>query len=554
MSWLTDLGRLFVPEPVQTRSEFPGFDEQLAAIRNAQAQPRPWRLASVQEALGVPAILSAVSLISGVAGSLSMEAFRSGALVSDQTQIPRLLLRPNPRSTAREFNLKTAFYQATRGEFWWWVAHRDTDGNPDALFPVPPWEIVVEPNDRDRLNPTIRWLARVMPNADMRHQMYLPGPDGLRGVGPLQLAGAAVSVTVEASNWAANFFAGNLPSIIGTTDQDLDENDLKALDLQWQEKPGNLPRWASNGMSFEFPPIDADRAQLNDTRAFQVGEVARMFGIPGPLLEYQMSGSSLTYRNEEDIWSDFQRRCLSPQYLEPIEQEMSDLLPRTVVGRFNLDQLLRADIATRFETYKIGIESGIYGPEFAQRKEGIIPGNVDFAPVPFSPPAADPGAIPMRTRSLEPVRCSHCKALIGEASGAYRLVCRRCKTVNESLAEEPFMPAMLTALLAARSEPQQLPPISINPQIALAAPDLSVMENMVAEQKESNQIQARNSEMLEELLGRDVPTPQVHYTPPEVVVTVPKPDPVVIQFPRPTRKVIERDKNGRIVGLREEPA
>lgn len=551
MSWLDSLARAFVPQPMQEReADLTAFADQLAAIRRGQNAARPWRQAGVNEALGVPAILSAVSLISGVAGSLSMEAFRSGALVSDQTQIPRLLLRPNPRSTAREFYLKTAFYHASRGEFWWWVAHRDTDGNADALFPVPPWEINVERNDRDRLSPVIRWLNRVMPNEDMRHQMYLPGADGLRGVGPLQLAGAAVSVTVEASNWAANFYAGNLPSLVGTTDQDLDENDLKALDAQWAEKPGNLPRWMTNGMTLAESPFDAQKAQLTESRSFQVGEVARMFGIPGPLLEYQMSGSSLTYRNEEDIWSDFQRRCLSPQYLEPIEQEMSDLLPRTLVGRFNLDQLLRADVKTRFDVYGVGIDKGIFGADYAQRKEGIIPGNVDFAPVPFSPPAADPGPIPMQSRSLEPVHCVKCHALLAEfAAPPYRFTCRKCKTVTSAI--EPMQERELAA-------PQPAPQLTVSPSISFASPDLSVMEKLAEETKRGNDIHARTANAIEELLGREQVIPQIHVaSPPPAEVTVDNGSFVeAIQdlkamMATPRKRTVIRNDEGRIVGVED---
>lgn len=552
MSWLDTLARAFVPQPMQEReiSDLSNFEDQLAAIRRGQNQARPWRQASVNEALGVPAILSAVSLISGVAGSLSMEAFRSGALVTDQAQVPRLMQRPNPRSTAREFYLKTAFYHASRGEFWWWVAHRDTDGNADALFPVPPWEITVERNDRDRLNPTIRWLNRIMPNDDMRHQMYLPGPDGLRGVGPLQLAGAAVSVTVEASNWAANFYSGALPSIVGTTEQDLDAEDLKALDEQWSEKPANLPRWMTNGMTLGEAPFDAQKAQLTESRSFQVGEVARMFGIPGPLLEYQMSGSSLTYRNEEDIWSDFQRRCLSPQYLEPMEQEMSDLLPRTVVGRFNLDQLLRADIKTRFDVYGVGIDKGIFGADYAQRKEGIIPGNVDFAPVPFSPPAADPGPIPMQSRSLEPVHCVKCHALLAEFAGApYRFTCRKCKSVTT--AAEP---------LQVREAPVQAAPqpLTVAPSISFASPDLSVIEKLAAETKRGNDIHARTASAIEELLGRDQVIPQITVeaaAAPEVTVHtdsfVEAVADLKAMYAMPRKRQVIRNAEGRIVGVED---
>lgn len=371
-----------------------------------------WRRKSVAQALGVPAILSAVSLIAGTVGRLSLDAYQNGALVLDRSRVPQMMVRPNPRGTPREFNLRTAFYQATRGEFWWFVAHRDGDGNADALFPVPPWEVTVEANPADRLRPTIRWAGKLIRNEDMRHQIYLPDPNdpaGVRGVGPLQLAGAAVSVAVEADTWAGNFFSGSLPSLVGTTKLDLDEVDLKALDAQWLEKANNLPRWMGSDMHLEAPPYDAQKAQLTETRMHSVGEVARLFNIPGPLLEYQMSGQSLTYRNGSDIWTQMQQQCLSPHYLEPMQQEISDLQVRSITGIYNTWELTKADIKTRYEVYESGItKSGILSVEAAQRMEGLAPGDVNYAPVPVSPPSAVT-AIPSqlsRSEEFKQLRCA----------------------------------------------------------------------------------------------------------------------------------------------------
>lgn len=425
MTWLDTLGRLFVPE--QTRSAIP-IDEQLATLRRKYEQARPWRDPSVDDALGVPAIFGAVSLIANTVGSLSLEAYRSGVKLAD-TDTPRLLQRPNPFTTPRDFFRDTAFYLASRGEEWWWVAARDLDGLAVSLYPVPPWEVTLEQNDADRNRPTIRWGDRVMPNRDMLHITYLPGPGG-RGVGPLQLCGAAVSVTVEAQEWAANFYSGSIPSMIGTTDQDLDEIETAALDKQWLEKPANLPRWLGNGVTMSESPFDPQRAQLTESRQHQVGDTARMFDMPGALIEYQMSGSSLTYQNQEGIWTDFARRCLSPHYLEPIEQTISDLLTRSTVGRFNTKQLLRADVKTRMDVHTAAITAGIYDAATAAQEEGYAPGNVDYAPVPFAPPGAVPSAIP---RSAAAVRCTSCNKQLAEtATPPYRITCPRCKTVNEA--------------------------------------------------------------------------------------------------------------------------
>ena len=419
--------------PIETRSldAYPSYEQQMQAVWNRHRQARPWRPATVTEATGVPAIFSAISLIADTVGSLSLEAFRRGVLLNSD-EAPRLVQRPNPLSTPRAFFRDTAYYLATRGEAWWWIARRDIDDAAISLFPVPPWEITVVANDRDRLQPTIKWGDKKIDNEDIRQITYLPGDDGLRGVGPLQVCGAAASVTVEAQEWAANFFSGSVPSIVGTTDADMTDQELEQMDKQWNEKAPNLPRWLTNGLKLSDSPFDPQKAQLTESRQHQVGESARMFNMPGALIEYQMGGSSLTYQNQADIWQDFQRRCLSPHYLEPIEQEMSDLLTRSTVARFNLKQLLRADPKTRMEVHGLAIDKGIYSPEVAAQEEGYLPGSVDFAPVPLAAPQAIPTQLPVnRSRSvLRDLRCSKCGRLAARVGdGAiYETRCAKCGT------------------------------------------------------------------------------------------------------------------------------
>lgn len=410
-------------------SAYPDIDTQIAAARRV-ASARSYRLPSVQEALGVPSILAACQLIAGTVGSLSMEAYQNGVLVTSREQVPRLLQRPNPKTTPREFWRDTAWYLATRGEAWWWVAARDGDGMATSLVVVPPWEVNVQQNPSDRFSPFIEWLGRRRDPNDLRQLTYMPGLDGLHGIGPLQVSLAAASVAIEADAWAANFFSGALPSLIGTTDQDLDEQDLINLDKQWMEKDNNLPRWVWNGLTFQQPPFDAEKSQLTESRQFQVGEVARMFGIPGPLLEYQSPGSALTYRNESDMWTQFINQALNPHYLEPMQQEISDLLTRNAVGKFNTDQLQRADIKTRFDAYGVAVDKRILDRDEARRELGYGPGNIDFVSVPPAPPVAQ--FEPIRTMRLtHDGRCTNCKKRLADvAPSGWRTTCPRCNTEN----------------------------------------------------------------------------------------------------------------------------
>ncbi len=491
MSILSKLGHMLVgelpPAPIHTRAggEFPSFDEQMDVIRGRLRDT--YRTASVDDALGSPAIFGAVSLIANTLGTLSFEAFRRGTLMAME-EAPRLIQRPNPFSTLRVFLRDTAFYLATRGEAWWWIAVRDPiDGSPLSLYPVPPWEIVVEPNDRNRLRPTIKWADREIHNEDIRQITYLPGRNG-RGIGPLQKCGAAVSIAVEAQEWAANFFSGSLPSMIGTTEQDMTEEEMQIMDKQWLEKPGNVPRWLTSGLKMSESPFDPEKAQLSQARDANVGDAARMFNMPGALIEYQMSGSSLRYQNQDHIWTDFQRRCLSPNYIEPIEQEISDLLTRSTVARLNLKQLLRSDPKTRMEVHKLAIDTGVYDAATAAREEGYAPGNVDYAPVPMALPQARPLLLPpnreLATRSaLDELRCEKCGKLVGRVAGPAEIVCGRCGTTVHSLtrmeavlletpqrADAPRRPEAVSELAEALRALSEPPAIHVEAPVVNVAP------------------------------------------------------------------------------------
>lgn len=396
---------------------------------------RPWRLPSVAEILGVPAINRGVSLISGTTGMLAMQGVRDGA-VMDST--PPLLARPDPYRAPDEFYGGTAADMAKYGEFVWWIASTDGDGHASALIRVPLRELQVEENVRNRLLPTYRWGDKVgtrystaNPSGRFVHRMYpLADPFDLRGRGPLQLCGAALSVSVEAQEWAANFYAeGGYPSINLHDPTDLTADEAEDLRTQWVKTPRNTPQVTSGALELREVPVNTVGAQMLDGRQYNNGDAARILGIPGSLMEYQSPGSSLTYQNLEGEFTKLIRTCLQQFYFEPIESAMSDLLTRSTTARFNVAAFLRADAFTRFRIHKLAIEAGIYDTAYAQRQEGILPGDVEFAAVPPSPPAAIPTALP-RTASMADVRCSKCNKKLGRAGGPVEISCGRCGTLT----------------------------------------------------------------------------------------------------------------------------
>jgi HK97 family phage portal protein len=441
------------PENVQARaidsfSDLPGLTEQLLQIQGLRASP--WRAVGIREALGVPAIFGAVNLIANIIGSMSMRALRNEVELPPGDR-PRVIVRPDPFTIPREFYRGTGYNLASRGEAWWWAAARNTDGMAISVINVNPAEVTVEEDPKDLRYPIIKWRNVTMRNEDFRQLVYAREPGSLRGHGPLQMCGAAISVAVEAQEWAANFYAGGgrppliikSASELGANPDFLDaESEASALREQWMDQDANTPRVIDPGIEdVTFPPESSQGAQMLEARAHQNVDVATMFGMDASLLNAAVSGSSLTYQNVGSEFERFLRKCLRPNYLEVIEQTMSDFLPRSTVARFNTDSITLADIKTRYDVYGVGIDKGIISPEEAREFEGLAPGDVENAAVPFSPPTAIPTRLPIqsnRTVQTE-FRCDGRRLRNGILTTCGKLLtsdwrgrCPRCKKEYEA--------------------------------------------------------------------------------------------------------------------------
>ena len=406
---------------------YPDLATQLANIRRYERGP--WRAASVTEAMGVPSIYGAVNLFGNLTGSMSMEALRNEVRLPPQDR-PRLIVRPDPLTIPREFFRSTAYNLASRGEAWWWVARRDDDGNALSLISIPPQEVQMAENPRDLRYPTITWRDKVMPNDDFRQLVWSREPGSLRGAGPLQMCGAAISVAVESQLWAANFFAGgnsaiwvktSIPLAGGTGEEDdetgLSESEVQRFLAEWMNKDSNTPRVTDDTVEdIKELNLNPQGAQMLEARAHQNVDVATMFNMDAELLNAVVSGSSLTYQNTGQRFDNFIKMSLRPNVLEVIEQTMSDFLTRSTVARFNTDFLTESDPKTRWDIYNSAVS--VIGQDeaaaMAREGEGLAPGDVENAPVPFAPPQAIPTAASLEMRDALHIRTDEdrCQAII----------------------------------------------------------------------------------------------------------------------------------------------
>jgi HK97 family phage portal protein len=369
-------------------TDYPDIDAQLYDRQRASAGQL---LPSIREALGIPAVNRAVTMLSTIAATLDLDAFRAGELIDPD---PQLVQRPCKAMTPGRFTRDSVFYMATRGETIWLVTDRYAeDGSPASLYPVVPEAMQSDFDGISHVWKRTTTDGKQIPYdpRDVIHITLLtPDPITGRGLGPMQLCGAALNVAIEADRWAARYFSGGgMPSVFLSATGILAGDEPQKIKDQWLHDPPNMPKVASN-ITPTVLNSNPEQAQLVGSRAHSRGDVALMFGISGRLLEAPVAGTALSYTNVGDLATELVRLTLAPYYLEQIEQAFSDLLPRGTEARYDVEGFQRADAKTRWQIYEIASKLGVIDEQGIADREMIELPAKPAQPAPVALPQALP--------------------------------------------------------------------------------------------------------------------------------------------------------------------
>lgn len=324
-------------------------------------------------ALGVPAVYRAVAMISSSVSQLPWASWNPRTNVQLPEQ-PTILRRPDPFMARARTLYRVTSSMLLHGEAFLRLAAPGRDGRATVAIPLPPDEVQITWN-RDRTRPEYRWRSGppLAEGREIMHIRYMEIPGVLRGIGPIQSARWTVTGALASEQHAAEFFTdGAIPDAVLESPSKLTKPEAERLRDQWNETDGGRRSTAVLSGGVEYKPITMSNAdaQFVESRNFNVGDVARLFGIPAPLLNAQVAGSSLTYRNTEGVMTEYGTFAVLP-VTEPIEAGFGELIPTTQELRFSLTRLLRADSKTRFEVYQLGLTNGVLTVNEVREIEGL---------------------------------------------------------------------------------------------------------------------------------------------------------------------------------------
>lgn len=324
-------------------------------------------------AMQVSAVFACVSMIAYDLAKLGAAIFRGQRhgkrqKATDHVLYP-LLRTPAPWLTWFEFcgMLQTSVLLRGNG---YAVILRDRRGAPQMLVPINPDRVALwEAPDgalfymvtRSGLHEmaVLRDEPLLIAAEDIFHLKALT-MNGLLGLSPISLAresiGLAIAQEQLASRWAGN---SAKPSGILTTEQRLSPEAATRLAEDWKKLNTGLfnagkTAILEQGLKWQSLAMTSSDMEFIAARDFQLAEIARVYRMPPHMLGVvtRTSGNSITQLAQEYL-----NYTLST-WIEMWEQRIPftfDLDPDELFIEFDVDRLLRADIATRFAANRVAL-------------------------------------------------------------------------------------------------------------------------------------------------------------------------------------------------------
>lgn len=329
--------------------------------------------ATPDTALTLTAVYRAVQIIATPISAMNLETYRYATGMEMKIENPLLVNKPSLLDTRRDFFFQSVVALALEGNCFWLKSYNSA-GNVNSLTILPPSSVQIQYVDTNDITKGVEYfyMGKKYSQNDMEHLKIFSRTGYLRGLAPIETCNKDIANAIDLRDYAANWFSSaGVPTGILTTNQMLNATDAEAITATWHNKQQNRQLAVlGNGFDYKQIALSPRDALFTDIQEQAVQNIARLFGIPARLLLTTIPGSSDTYTNLQDENQVFYRHTLMA-YTDAITDALSNCLPRGTRVEFDFEHLFKADVAARYNYYKIGIDAGFLNVDDVRAKEGI---------------------------------------------------------------------------------------------------------------------------------------------------------------------------------------
>ena len=334
-------------------------------------------IVTIDNALGVPAVWSAVNFLAGTLAGLPINVYRKtdkGREKVENGVAPILNDVANDQQSAFEV-LKYSFEQVFTGGRAVIYIERTRNGRVANLWPLDPGLVRVERVGGRRV---YRDGSRAYTASEVIDLPFMLKSNGLDARGPIMTNKDAIGLAISSAEYGSKSFqSGGIPPVVlegpfssGDVAARASADVAKAMAKLRAE--GRPILAMPTGHQLKPLGLDPEKMQLIELQRFCVEQVARIYSLPPVFLQDLTHG---TFSNTEQQDLHFVKHTVK-RWVEQAEAEINlKIFGRVsrLYAEFNVDGLLRGDFKTRMDAHAVTIQNGIRSPNEVRDIENMAP-------------------------------------------------------------------------------------------------------------------------------------------------------------------------------------
>lgn len=334
---------------------------------------------SNQTAMNVSAVYRATEIISDSVAILPIQVRIDNSTHKEtMSQHPLNIVFKDGLHTLNKYTFIKLLVQSIllRGNGFAYIERAD-DGTVTGLRYLESGDVQIHYNkQKDELWYTCGLFPKKIEPVNMLH-LVKNSYDGVNGISVISYANRAITLANNTENSAKNFFTNgcNLSGVL-TVQGQLTQQQKVDIRNSWNQAyndGGNGLAVLQGNMSYQPIQLSASDSQMLESRAFNVQDIARFFGI-SPVLLGDLSHAS--YNTIEALQQDFLIHTLQP-YITLIEEEFTKKLlkPSESNLSINLDEtaIIKTNKQSMAAYYNTLLSSGVLCVNEVRKELGYSP-------------------------------------------------------------------------------------------------------------------------------------------------------------------------------------
>lgn len=344
-----------------------------------------------KNALKQATIYTCIKILSDSIAKLPLKIYQESEGIrkaKDHYLYPLLKLRPNPYMTSIDFWKCIETQRNLYGNAYVWIEYAKRGKNAGkiiGLYPIDATKVQIYVDEKGILNSNNKIYYIVTDNVGNQYKvmpeeiLHFKGftYDGIVGLSPIEYLKILVENAGSATEFLNNSFKNGMQvkgivHYIGDLNPDA-ERIFREKFEQMANGLKNANKVALLPIGYKFEPISLTMAdaQFIENTQLTIKQIATAFGIKN----HQLNDlDRATHTNIVEQQREFYIDTLLP-ILTMYEQELTYKLflqseiEQGYYAKFNVDAILRSDIKTRYEAYRVGIQSGFITPNEVRAME-----------------------------------------------------------------------------------------------------------------------------------------------------------------------------------------